>query len=187
MNDLCFKCELSIYRKRMVFGVGTGKSGIMLLGTSPTVGDDRSGKPFTGRAGKFLKKTIKTAGFKESDLFITLAVKCRPFNNRQPTMLELDACRYLLQKEVDSHEFDMIITFGSASLSTVYNKTMSATYFQGKILRKGKVTIIPMFHPNYVLYNPATLPQWIEGWLKVVKHYRQFVPYHQEQLKKLKI
>jgi len=74
----CKKCRLWKLRKNTVPGAGPVNAKIIILGMAPGVEEDKIGKPFIGRAGKFLDKLIKMAQLDRKKISITSVMKCRP-------------------------------------------------------------------------------------------------------------
>src|SRR3989339_2254175 len=58
--NYCYKCDLSKTRTNVVFGDGVFSSKIMLIGEGPGQNEDETGKPFVGKAGKFLDKILES-------------------------------------------------------------------------------------------------------------------------------
>lgn len=171
----------------MVFGKGNDYSGIIILGDSPGATEDKTGNCYSGRSGKFLRTMIKAAGFKESDIYMTYAAKCKPPGLKSPTLQELIACHSLLQPELDGRKYDIIIALGKLALDSIYGYDTNFKKFKGKLLIKGKTYIVPVYHPTYVLKNPEFLQEYIEQWKVIITYYKQFMPSHKTYFKKLKL
>lgn len=54
----CDKCDLCSSKTNMVFGEGNPKAPIMFIGEAPGADEDRTGRPFVGRAGQLLDKGL---------------------------------------------------------------------------------------------------------------------------------
>src|SRR5918992_5158173 len=68
----------------LVPGEGSATAPVVLVGEAPGASEDRSGRPFVGRAGKLLDQLLEEAGLRREDVFITNVVKARPPGNRDP-------------------------------------------------------------------------------------------------------
>lgn len=88
----CRKCLLWKTRKNAVPGEGNRKARVFFVGQAPGRSEDETGRPFVGRAGKFLNELLKLAGIRRSEVFITSALKCFPPANRKPKKDEVKAC-----------------------------------------------------------------------------------------------
>lgn len=73
-------------------GEGPFDTKIMLVGQNPGAEEDKTGKPFVGRAGKFLNEVLIENGFQRDKLYITNIVKHLSPENRKPLPDEIDAC-----------------------------------------------------------------------------------------------
>ena len=93
------KCPLSKTAKNAVPGEGSANAEIMFVGVAPGRMEDITGKPFVGRAGKFLTTLLKQIGLKRKDVFITSVEKFFPPGNRPPKPKEIKACKpYLIEQ-----------------------------------------------------------------------------------------
>ena len=86
----CTKCILHETRHQTVFGRGSVCSDIMIVGEAPGKEEDQQGMPFVGRAGKLLNLFLESIGVNRKSIFITNTVKCRPPDNRNPMIEEIN-------------------------------------------------------------------------------------------------
>lgn len=99
----CTRCPLSESRNKVVFWRGNPAANIILIGEAPGEDEDRSGRPFTGPAGRLLDAALRDAGLDPAeDVWIANQLGCRPPNNRRPDTEELRACRPRLYEMVKS-------------------------------------------------------------------------------------
>ena len=154
-------CELGKTRTNMVFSDGNPETArIVLIGEAPGEMEDECGRPFVGRAGQLLNDFLAEAGIsRESDLYIVNTVKCRPPENRVPTLEEQSACRKFLEAQIDIVKPDAIILCGATALKTFVETDRKTTISK---LRGQWLTInvdgvdyraITIFHPSYLLRN----------------------------------
>ena len=80
----CERCGLSRDRTNIVFGEGNPRAKVVFVGEGPGAEEDRTGRPFVGRAGELLDKIIASVGWRREDVYICNIVKCRPPKNRTP-------------------------------------------------------------------------------------------------------
>ena len=159
----CLQCPLgSLGRTNVVFGDGNPDANIMFIGEGPGQDEDTQGKPFVGRSGKLLNTIFDLLHIKRQDVFITNIVKCRPPNNRKPLPNESNTCKnLLLLKQIKIIQPKVICTLGSSALQGLLDNydEIKITKIHGKPIEhafKG-ITIIPAYHPAYVLRNPKEL------------------------------
>lgn len=82
--------ELQICREhRFVEGEGPLDADIMLVGQNPGAEEDRTGRPFVGRAGQYLDKVLAQSGIHRDRIYLTSIVKCRTPGNRKPSKEEI--------------------------------------------------------------------------------------------------
>lgn len=156
----CMKCPLgSLGRTNVVFGDGNPDASLMFIGEGPGQDEDAQGKPFVGRSGKLLNTIFDLLHVKREDVFITNIVKCRPPNNRKPLPNESNICKnLLLLKQIKIIQPKIICTLGSAALQGLLDNydEIKITKIHGKPIEHvfKDITIIPAYHPAYVLRNP---------------------------------
>jgi uracil-DNA glycosylase family 4 len=76
----CTRCRLSAGRTQVVFGDGTGRSGIMFIGEGPGFHEDKQGLPFVGAAGQLLNRLLGEIGLSREDVYICNVIKCLRYN-----------------------------------------------------------------------------------------------------------
>ena len=72
----CTRCGFSESRTNVVVGSGLGNVALMVIGSSPTIDDDKEGKPFQGKEGELLGKILKAMAIDEKDIFFSYGVRC---------------------------------------------------------------------------------------------------------------
>jgi len=149
----CERCHLREKCTQVVMGEGAINNKIMFIGEGPGADEDRIGRPFVGRAGRLLDKIFEAININRNDVYITNIVKCRPPNNRVPTLSEAKACMPILKSEIKLIDPKVIVPLGSTSLKYLVDKNMSITKQRGNWIKRGKYFIFPTFHPAYLLRN----------------------------------
>ncbi len=165
----CHLCPLSKTRKNIVVGEGNPNADLMFIGEAPGANEDETGKPFVGRAGMLLTKIIENVlHLKREDVYIANIVKCRPPNNRVPTLEEVASCKPYLLEQIKIINPKLIVALGSTSyhhLSEDYNMPISK--IRGEILEFGNAKLIPTYHPSFLLRNPSAKKYVFADMLKV--------------------
>lgn len=152
-------CPLgSLGRTNVVFGEGNPDARLLFIGEAPGRDEDLEGKPFVGRSGRLLTKTLEAYGIDRSEVYITNIVKCRPPNNRKPLPLEAKTCKNLLLfNQIKIIKPQIICTLGSFALQELLDQTVQITKIRGIPIIWEGITIIPTYHPAYILRNPSEL------------------------------
>ncbi len=142
----CKKCPLGEARKNAVPGEGPIGAEIMIIGQAPGVEEDKAGRPFVGRAGKFLNYLLKLVKIKRERVFITSPIKCFPPQNRKPKKEEIKACLPYLKKQIEIINPQKFILLGEVAFSVFFlNKKLSDS--RGKWIKKGGKEYFPTYHP----------------------------------------
>jgi uracil-DNA glycosylase family 4 len=111
----CRKCRLWQGAKNAVPGEGPLDAKVMLVGQNPGAEEDKTGRPFVGRAGKFLNKVLAENGFNREDLFITNIVKHTSPNNRKPLPDEIAACAPYLEEHIKTIKPKLVVLMGTVA------------------------------------------------------------------------
>ncbi|MFC1510817.1 uracil-DNA glycosylase [Candidatus Margulisiibacteriota bacterium] len=162
----CEKCPLSKGRTKVVFGNGPVPCDLMLIGEAPGADEDAQGLPFVGRAGKLLTKILESVNIKRpDDIYIANTVKCRPPNNRAPLGSEQEACRPYLQAQIKHIKPKIILLAGAPAVKAILKKEEPMSKIRGKWLKLPgtEISVMPLFHPAYLLRNPSKekgKPKW---------------------------
>lgn len=152
----CHLCELSKSRSHVVFGEGNEDAEILFVGEGPGATEDSTGHPFVGRAGEVLTNMIeKVLLIPRSEVYIANIVKCRPPNNRVPTATEAHTCLPYLHKQIESIKPKLIVTMGATAYHYLTGDESRITQIRGTVQKRDTYTIIPTFHPSYLLRNPS--------------------------------
>lgn len=114
----CRKCRLWQEAKHGVPGEGPLNAKVMLIGQNPGADEDETGRPFVGRAGKFLTKILTENGIKREDVFITNIVKHVSPKNRKPYPDEVAACLPYLNTQIGIIKPKIIVLLGASAKET---------------------------------------------------------------------
>ncbi|HST60271.1 MAG TPA: uracil-DNA glycosylase family protein, partial [Longimicrobium sp.] len=128
----CPRCGLARTRTHVVFGEGREDADILVVGEAPGQDEDRSGRPFVGRAGKLLDLVLQSAGFARDDVYICNVLKCRPPQNRNPQPDEVSACSPYLLKQVELVQPRVILAFGAFAAQTLLGTDISIGKLRGR-------------------------------------------------------
>lgn len=140
----------------LVFGEGRADAQVLFIGEAPGENEDKEKRPFVGRAGQLLRKSIRDLGWDERAVYITNIVKRRPPGNRDPNEEELAAYGPYLARQIDIIDPKAIVTLGRFSMA-YFVPDAKITRDQGKVLSGRGRTIIPILHPAAALRAPAML------------------------------
>jgi len=151
----CKRCKLFGKRKNIVFGEGNPDAGLMFIGEAPGAEEDLQGRPFVGDAGMVLTRLINKMGFQRKDVYIANIVKCRPPLNRDPEPDEAETCRSFVERQIDIIRPEVIISLGRvATMNLTGDMKLKITAVRGKFFFYKGISVMPTFHPAYLIRNP---------------------------------
>lgn len=153
----CARCGLSGTRTNFVFGSGSSNAQILFIGEAPGKNEDIQGKPFVGQAGKLLDDLLASIDFNRTEVFIANVLKCRPPQNRDPNIAEIDTCKGYLFRQIEIIDPLIICTMGKYSTQLMLNTNEGIGKLRGKVFKKNGKVIIPINHPAAVLYAPSRI------------------------------
>ena len=114
----CRKCRLWQCAKQAVPGDGPQNTRLMLVGQNPGKEEDKTGKPFAGKAGKFLNKVLTQNGLNRNEIFITNIVKHLTPQNRKPLADEIEACTPYLAEQISRVRPKIVVLMGAVAWQT---------------------------------------------------------------------
>src|SRR5262245_60196953 len=71
----CRACDLWQRGTQTVFGEGSARARILMVGEQPGNDEDLAGRPFVGPAGKLLDRALVEAGIDRLEVYVTNVVK----------------------------------------------------------------------------------------------------------------
>jgi uracil-DNA glycosylase family 4 len=171
----CHGCRLWRTATNAVPGEGGFKAEVMFVGEAPGYHEDRSGRPFVGRAGRLLDKLLAKVGLRREEVYITNVVKHRPPENRAPNKDEVRACFPYLQRQIQVINPKVIVPLGRFALEA-FVKDQQISKVHGQPFKVGERIILPLYHPAAALRSRAVqhdlekdfskLPKVLKGEIK---------------------
>ena len=158
----CQKCGLAETRTNVVFGEGARDAEVMFIGEGPGEQEDRTGRPFVGRAGQLLDDMLAMIDLKREKVFIGNMVKCRPPQNRDPLNVEQEACIGYLRNQVALIKPKIIVCLGRIAAMKLIREDFKITKEHGKWFEKAGVQMIALYHPSALLRDPRKRPESFE-------------------------
>lgn len=165
----CKLCRLCETRTNIVFGVGDPNAKLMFIGEAPGRDEDLKGEPFVGRAGQLLTKMIEAMGLQRSEVYIANIVKCRPPDNRYPEDDEAETCQPFLIKQIEAVRPKVVVTLGNLATQRLLKTKTGITTLRGNFQDWNGVTIMPTYHPAFLLRNPNMKKPCWEDLKKVIQ------------------
>lgn len=158
-------CPLKAGARQTVVDDGITSARLMVLGEAPGKEEDRVGKPFVGRAGQLLDKMLAAidharTGEPHQPAYISNSIFWRPPGNRNPKPEEIAICLPFVTRIIELVRPAVLIMVGNTPTQALFPGTPGITRSRGNWLSwtLGDGTAIPampMFHPAYLLRQPA--------------------------------
>ena len=167
INDCksCVKCSLSKSRNNVVVGRGNTKAKLLIIGEGPGRNEDETGLPFVGRAGKLLDQILDSVGIDSNeDAYISNIVKCRPPENRKPSIEEMSSCESWLKEQIRLINPEVILLVGTTAVQGILGVKEGITKIRGSWIEENGRLYMPIFHPSYLLRNSSKdpgKPKWL--------------------------
>ncbi len=163
----CVRCPLHEGRTKIVHSTGNLEADLMFVGEAPGADEDAQGLPFVGRSGQLLTKIIESIGLKREDVFIGNINRCRPPGNRAPTLPEAHTCRPFLTREIAVVKPKVIVVMGNTAMKNLLDTKEGITKLRGEFQDYFGVSVMPTFHPAYLLRDPSKKREVWEDMKKV--------------------
>lgn len=153
-------CELRHGARNLVFSDGNPEAQVMIIGEAPGRDEDMQGKPFVGRAGQLLDRMLAAIGMNRGSehasqsVYITNILPWRPPQNRDPKPAEIAMMMPFIERHVALADPDVLVLTGNISCQGVLGRR-GITKLRGHWAQAFDRPVLPMFHPAYLLRNPA--------------------------------
>lgn len=169
----CTACPLWKTRTLAVPGEGPEKARLFFVGEAPGREEDRQGRPFVGRSGRFLEEMFLLAGIKKEEVFLTGSVKCHPPRNREPTARELKSCRELwLEKQIQTIHPERIILLGRIAAESLLGN-LKLNQEHGKVFEKAGNKYFLTYHPSAGMRFPKIKKAIIKDFIDFKKELKK--------------
>jgi DNA polymerase len=160
----CQGCDLYKNATQTVFGEGTRRADVMLVGEQPGDREDVEGRPFVGPAGKLLDRALDEAGIDRSKVYVTNAVKHFKWTpaprgkrriHKKPGAEEIRACRPWLDAEIEEVRPRVIVAMGATAAQALMGRQFRVTEHRGELLETELGALVSAtVHPSSILRSP---------------------------------
>lgn len=166
----CTKCDLCQSRTQTVFSDGSPTADLVFVGEAPGFNEDQQGIPFVGRAGKLLTDIIeKGMKMRREEVYICNVLKCRPPENRDPTLEEKRECEPYLLRQLELVRPKVICALGGHAAKTLLQTDESTGRLRGKWHFYYGIPLRVTYHPAYLLRSPGEKSKTWEDIQEIMK------------------
>lgn len=134
---------------------GAKRARVYVLGENPDADDDARGEPFSGKAGRLLRRYIPQRWLPE--VRFNNVVRTRP-PKRAPVMVEVEACRPSILRDIGAARPEAILGLGNVPLGWAGISDANIALWSGRrvpVVVGGKpIWYFPIMHPSAVLRDP---------------------------------
>src|SRR6266436_2308938 len=161
-GPMCASCEHAREGVRFIGPDGSGSSGVMLIGDSPWVDEQRQGRPFAGAAGRVLDKILSLmpgGGLQRGDLTVWNTIQCSPLHlgwmdspSRYPAAATaIEHCRPHLDQLIADRQPRVIVPMGNVALRRITG-TSGSEAVAGYVLDSPYgIPVVPTYHPSFIM------------------------------------
>jgi uracil-DNA glycosylase len=155
----CEACDLWKTATQTVFGEGSRKADVMLVGEQPGDQEDKEGRPFVGPAGRVLDEALEAAGIDRSAVYVTNVVKHFKWTaqgkrriHKKPNAEEISACKPWLEAELESVKPSMLLCLGATAAQALLGRDFRVTKDRGRLVDSPLAPMVmATVHPSSIL------------------------------------
>jgi DNA polymerase len=134
--------------------IAKNPNGLLIITDLPGTEDDLTGNILSGNAGDMTDKMLSAVGMSRENVSIVPLLFWRTPGGRSPSREELDLSMPFVNKMIEMLSPRVIITFGTLATTEIAKKNLNDTHGNEIIDEAGR-TIVPMYHPNYLILKPS--------------------------------
>ncbi|HET9864321.1 MAG TPA: UdgX family uracil-DNA binding protein [Steroidobacteraceae bacterium] len=157
----CRGCPLYINATQTVFGAGSTRATLLMVGEQPGDREDLEGKPFVGPAGRLLDEALASAGIERRQVYVTNAVKHFNFERRgkfrlhkRPPAGAIKACLPWLEAELEVVKPQVVVLLGATAAQALFGASFRITRERGRVLTHRIGRVVATLHPSAILRAP---------------------------------
>ncbi len=138
---------------KAVPGEGNADAQVVFVGEAPGKEEAKTGRPFVGKSGTFLRSVMAEIGLDAQEVFITSPGHYLPLRGR-PSKETIIHGRMHLFRQLEIIDPKIIVLLGSTACLAVLDRRVEISREHGKTLSKGHTVYFITFHPSYAVRFP---------------------------------
>lgn len=164
-------------RSTLIFPTIERQADIFFLTATPTYHEECSLSLFAGKSGEKLNGLLKAMSLTRQEVHLSTILKFRPERPKQHLLTrpaaveELEAARFLLDKEIRSVRPKVIVSLGTASARFLTKSSDSLDALRGLKHSYLGIPLVTSYHPSFLLNhrNPKDKREIWEDMLRVLE------------------
>jgi uracil-DNA glycosylase len=153
---------------KAVPGEGNPDAEVVFVGEAPGKEEAKSGRPFIGRSGKFLRQEIHELGLNAAEVFITSPGHYLPLRGT-PSKETLIHGREHLFKQLSIIKPKIIVLLGNSACIAMLDHKMEISRTHGTVIDKEGRKYFITFHPAYAMRFPEGKRQFMRDFALLKK------------------
>jgi DNA polymerase len=94
-------------------------------------------------------------GVARADVYITNILKCRAIDTLTPSPAHVHTCHPYLLKQIELIKPKIVVALGQTAYHYLTGDDSDIANVRGNLYKQDTYTVIPTYHPNYLLRNPS--------------------------------
>lgn len=157
----CQLCALSHTRQQVVIGSGNQQADWFWVTEAPSLEDEQQGEPFADNTSELFIEMLRAMQLNKDEIFMTHIVKCRPVEDHDPKVAELNACAPFLARQISLVQPKIIIAVGRIAAHQLLQSKASLGELRETSYEFSGIPLVVMYHPAYLL---RSLTKKHEAW-----------------------
>ncbi|CAB5500950.1 Uracil-DNA glycosylase, family 4 (EC [Bathymodiolus thermophilus thioautotrophic gill symbiont] len=157
----CQLCALSHTRQQVVIGSGNQQADWFWVTEAPSLEDEQQGEPFADNTSELFIEMLRAMQLNKDEIFMTHIVKCRPVEDHDPKVAELNACAPFLARQISLVQPKIIIAVGRIAAHQLLQSKASLGELRETSYEFSGIPLVVMYHPAYLL---RSLTKKREAW-----------------------
>ncbi|NOQ82115.1 MAG: uracil-DNA glycosylase, partial [Methylophaga sp.] len=147
----CQLCALSATRQQVVVGSGNPQADWLLVTEAPSLEDEQKDMPFADDSSELFDEMLRAMQLSRDDVFVTHIVKCRPGEDHDPKVAELNTCAPFLARQISLVQPKIIIAVGRIAAHQLLQSKTSLGELRETSYEFSGIPLVVMYHPAYLL------------------------------------
>jgi len=161
----CRRCRLDGVGKPVV-GEGNPNAEIVFVGEAPGRKEAESGRPFVGRAGQWLRRSIRNMGLDERSVYFTSPIKYR-LVRRKPRPADVSHGRVHVLRQLEIIDPKIVVLLGNAACLGVLSEHVHVGDQHGSVILRNGRTYLITYHPAAAARFPAVRKAVLQDFRKL--------------------